>query len=194
MISEKYRKIYGNWWKTVDNRIVSMIKKHITTEDSIFEVGFGSGHYLAYLNDEGYQVSGIEIREDAYKKAKSDFDVEYPNVILHQGDILKYSGNYSLVYSTGLIQCFEKVEREKYLYTMSCLANKAFYTVPVIIKKRNQDSSEQVAVCGCTEYETGNIAYELSTLYGYVETGFWKKEDICLDDDFQWFYCNNPRR
>lgn len=191
--TSNYNKIFGSYWKRVDAKITELIKQHIEKDKKLFEIGFASGHYISSLTDEGYSVSGIEVREEAYENVKDKFKEFYPNVNLILGNIMDYMGEYDLVYSTGLIQCLQCEERIQLFKHISEIAPKVIYTVPKIEEDRNIGSNEKVAVSGCEEYKTANIAYELSGIYKYVETGIWDKEEIGLEDDFIWFYCNNPR-
>lgn len=192
-VSNSYKHVFGNYWKEVDDRITELIIKHTDTTDRVLEAGFASGHYLAYLTDLGINVSGIEIREEAYSKTKLSFEDVYPQIQLYCGDVMHLHTEYDFIYSTGLIQCLPPKERNDFLYHISTIADKIMYTVPKLGEVRNAFSDEKVAVAGCKEYPTGDIAYQLSLLYGYVECGTWGKDDIKLDDDFQWFYCDNSR-
>lgn len=188
-----YYKIFGSYWKEVDSRIVSLIKQHIEYDSKVLEVGFSGGHYIAKLTDDGYDISGIEIREEIYNETNDKFRKIYPDVNLMLGNIFDYNEKYDLIYSTGLIRCLKCKDRNEFLKHISDMAPKAVYTVPCIETERNIGSNQKVGVSGCEEYCTLNIAYELSTIYQYVETGIWGKDEIGLDDDFVWYYCNNPR-
>lgn len=191
---KNYEKIYGFYWNPVDIKIKELIMKHITKENLLLEVGFGSGHYLAALSDEGFKVSGVEIRENAFRYVKEKFEIFYPQIKLIEGDVKYISDHYDLIYSTGLIQCLPVNKRKEFFIHIANLSSKVVYTVPKIVADRNIGSREMIAVSGCEEYETSNIAYELSKIYEYVESGIWYKDEIELDDDFIWFYCNNPRK
>ena len=47
--TNRYKKIFGNYWRSVDQKIADLILKHLDVEtESAYEVGFGSGHYMAY--------------------------------------------------------------------------------------------------------------------------------------------------
>lgn len=191
--SENYQRIYGNYWRTIDALIAKLILSHIKEGDSVLEAGFASGHYLAYLSDAGVKVSGIEIRKDAFEKTKDSFKRDYSQIELLHGDVLDLNNSYSLIYSTGVIQCLPEKERSRFLHHISEMSDKVVYTVPRLEEMRNLGSKEAVAVAGCIEYQTGTIAYELSRVYGYVETGIWEKQDTGIEDDFQWFYCDYSR-
>lgn len=188
-----YEKIYGSYWNPVDVKITNLIMNHISYEDKILEAGFGSGHYLAFLSDRGYKVSGTEIRFQTFKKTKELFEGIYDSVQLFNEDIFNINETYSLIYSTGLIQCLDEDKRVKFMKHVASISNKVVYTVPQIISRRNVGSNINPGVQGCIEFETGNIAYELSGIYKYVETGTWNKEDINLTENFLWFYCDEKR-
>ena len=193
-VSQRYKKIYGDYWRTVDEHIISLICKHISKSEKILEVGFASGHFLAALHDLGYDADGIELRKESFETTKNNFKEEYEKVRIFNGDVMSFSSHcYSIVFCTGLIQCFELMERSRFLSHIATLSKKAVYTVPLIKNERNVGSDEKAGVEGCTEYNTQDIAYLLSNYYGYVETGIWRKNEIEVEDDFMWFYCNNSR-
>lgn len=65
----------------------------------------------------------------------------------------------------------------------------AIYTVPEINKNRNENSMEKVAVAGCKEFSTGNIAYELSKYYVSIHVGKINKNKTGLNDNFIYYIC-----
>lgn len=191
--SDCYRSIYGNFWYPVDIKISTLLCSHINNGDSVYEIGFGSGHYLAFINDLGIDVAGTEIREEAYQSVRKKFSEKYPNIKLYNDDALMIHQHYDLIYSTGLIQCLRKDERKAFIKHISNISDKVIYTAPRVSKDRNIGSTTKTGISGCEEYSTGNFAYELSEIYSYVETGIWSKNEIQLEDDFIWFYCDMKR-
>jgi hypothetical protein len=189
----KYKTIFGNYWNPIDDKIISLILKHIELDDEVFEVGFASGHYIAFLSDLGYKVSGVEIRKNVYEDTMKKFKNIYSNIELVNDDVFNIKGKYDLIYSTGLLQALPQKEQMKMIFFLSKMANKIVFIVPQILGRRNLGSKMPVAVTGCEEYLTDNVAYELSLAYSYVETGMWKKEEIGLEDNFLWFYCDTSR-
>lgn len=192
-ITEKYIRVYGTMWGEVDKKIKNLIMLHSSEKENLLEIGFGSGHYLASLFEEDRIMTGVEIRKEAFQDVQKKFELEYPEIKLLYGDALSISGKYDLIYSTGLIQCLKIDKRKELLTHLAKMSDKVIYTVPKIDEIRNSNSKKPIGVGGCEEYETGNLAYELSTLYSYVEMGIWKKDEIDLSDDFIWFYCDGAR-
>ena len=192
-MGKNYKNLYGLFWNPVNTKTKELIMKHAIKGNSLLEIGFGSGHYLAAFSDEGFNMSGVEIKENTFRNVKEKFDVFYPEIKLIQGDLKNISGYFDLVYSTGLMQCLPKHRRKEFFMHIATLSPKVIYTVPKINIDRNIGSRKKIAVAGCEEYETSNIAYELSKIYKYVESGTWYKDEINMDNDFIWYYCNNPR-
>ena len=193
-LSQRYRKVYGDYWRAVDELILELICKHINMSDKILEIGFGSGHFLAALCDLGYKVEGIEIRKEVFESVKNSFKHDYDKIRIINDDVMLLSNNhYSLGYSTGLLQCFKQEQKLAFISHIASICNKCVYTVPLITEDRNINSREKLGVEGCVEYNTNNIGYMLSKCYGYVETGIWQKNEIGMEDSFVWFYCNNSR-
>lgn len=180
------------YWDTASNKISKILRNVFSKNMSICEIGFSNGHFLEWLNDNGYKnLSGIEIREDAFQKTAEKFQQKHLNINLHLGDVFAYSEHFDGIYATGLIQCFDSDNRHKLLAHMSQLADIAVFTVPEIKEERNQDSDQLVAVAGCQEYKTGNIPYDLSQYYDTVRVGFIGKKTTHLADTLIYYICNN---
>ena len=192
--SLRYRNIYGDYWRTVDELIVDLICKHVDKSEKILEIGFGSGHFLAALCDREYRVNGVELRKEAFEIVDNKFKREYREIQIYNRNVMSLTdSHYNLAFSTGLLQCMESEERSVFLAHIAAISDKAVFTVPLIINERNSNSNVQIGVDGCTEYDTRDIGYLLSKYYGYVENGIWGKEVIELEDDYVWYYCNNSR-
>ena len=193
------RKAYGTsmkkrtyYWDTISEKIGKILLETFDPNSSVCEIGFSGGHFLAFLNDKGYKkLSGVEIRKEQYNKTLQAFQKENLNINLINADVLDLNHKYDGIFSTGLIQCLDEQKRAVFLKHVSQMSNTAFFTVPYIPVCRNIDSNESVAVKGCKEYPTGNIPYELSTIYDTVRVGTIKKELTHLKDHIIYYICSN---
>lgn len=181
------------YWDTVSAKIGAILKKNISPDMSVLEVGFAGGHFLEWLNDNNYDnLHGIEIRKNQYMETQRAFSKKgLDRVDLLCGDVLEHDKKYDALYSTGLIQCLDNAKREAFLEHVSKLANIAIFTVPEILSDRNIGANVEVAVSGCEEYKTGNIPYELSNYYDNVRVGKINKSLTHLDDAFVYYICKN---
>lgn len=183
------RKAY--YWDKASEAIGKLLKNNMSSDMSIFEIGFSGGHFLEWLYDNGYRnLHGIEIRTKQYLETKENFRKKGLDCIeLLNGDVLEHDIRYDAAYCTGLIQCLDITKRKVFLNHVSKLSNLVVYTVPRIDVARNLNSNVSVAVSGCPEYPTGNIPYELSQLYESVRVGMISKSKTGLDDDFIYYIC-----
>lgn len=178
------------YWDRVSEEISKLFKHYFSRNMSICEIGFAGGHFLEYLDLQGYQnLSGIEIREEQFNKTRERFLNRGLKVKLINDDVFNVKNKYDAIYSTGLIQCFDSNVRKKMIKKMSDMASICILTVPVINEDRNLESSEPVAVAGCSEYCTKNLVYELSCYWNLIRCGEIKKEATGIDDDFLYFIC-----
>lgn len=178
------------YWDAVSEEIGKILLKHLNRDMHICEIGFASGHFLEFLYYEGYlNLSGIEVRDDIYEKSMIKFREQSIEINLINKDVLETFYKYDAIYTTGLIQCFDEKNREILLNHLSQMAPIAIYTVPEINKNRNVNSMEKVAVAGCKEFSTGNIAYELSKYYVSIHVGKINKNKIGLNDNFIYYIC-----
>lgn len=180
------------YWDEISEIIGQVILKTFKNKDmSILEIGFGSGHFLEWMNESRYtKLNGIEIRQDQFLKTKGSFDQKNLNHInLMCGDVLEHNEKYDAIFSTGLIQCLNEIDRKVFEKHVSKLADLAIFTVPEIFIERNINSEVAIAVAGCREFKTGNIAYELSMCYDAVRVGRIDREKTHLDDSFIYYVC-----
>ena len=70
-------------------RRINMIKKHVKKSDKILEIGSGHGFFIEALDQEGYNITGIEISKEKRRLAKKitkakildvDINQEIPNL------------------------------------------------------------------------------------------------------------------
>lgn len=179
------------YWDAASEEIGKQLKKYFNSSMNICEVGCGGGHFLRYLNGEGFKnLTGIEVRENQCNQTKKAFEQSSINIKLINADVLTVSEKYDAIYSTGLLQCLATKKRMKIIEHLSKMSPLAIFVVPEISKTRNAGADEAVAVAGCTEYSTGNFEWELSHFYKFVRSGTMDKDKICLEDNFLYYVCS----
>lgn len=181
------------FWDEVSQKIGEVFLQNFSKDERILEVGFSSGHFLEFLNENLYgNLFGIEIRKDQFKKTKSMFLSKNLNIPLSNEDFFNITAKYDAVFSTGLIQCFSPKKREEFISHLSKISNKAVLTVPKLEKDRNLNSNQLVGVAGCKEYKTSNICYELSKHFRLVREGeFSVKNENSSEDSFIYYVCKH---
>lgn len=189
MLNEIYKIAYRGYWPCASQKIYELIKTNVQRTDCICEAGCASGHIMANLALEGYNVSGYEIRTEAYEKAKNKF-LEYKiPAKIYRKNILDVNHRFDMLYSIGLLQCLEPFSRRKMIRKMSELSDKIIIVVPQILERRNQYSTEKVGVAGCTEFDTKDLYNQLNESFKKIRSGVWSREELELDDIFEWFVC-----
>lgn len=184
----------GYYWDVISEIVGRIITSNIRADMNVCEIGFAGGHFLEFLESEGYQkLTGIEIRKEQYEDTDKRFKAKNLRAKLINEDVFNINAKYDAIYSTGLIQCFDKEGRKRLIEHLSKMAGIAIFTVPVITQDRNIDSNESVAVAGCQEYCTDTLAYELSMFYDSVVCGIINHEVSKIEDDFLYFVCRTKK-
>lgn len=191
MMTELYQKYYKAFYPPATQKIISLLENNIADEQSVLEVGFGSGHLLFQLAEAGYRADGIEIRKEAYHKAFEIFDDAGFASELFEGDFREFDRAYDIIYTTGLVQCLKGNERDEFIAHIASLCKKAIIVIPEIVFDRNIESDGKIAVSGCPEYSTCKMITELYKHFNYVREGRWSEEELNLPDAFRYYICIN---
>lgn len=94
-------------FQTTYNYVVNRFPK----TNSVLEAGCGLGRWIIPLSREGYNVTGIEIENEAVEIVKKYYTAE--NLKIVQGDIFDMpfaNGSFDLVISLGVLEHFEDQE------------------------------------------------------------------------------------
>jgi 2-polyprenyl-3-methyl-5-hydroxy-6-metoxy-1,4-benzoquinol methylase len=179
------------YWDAASEQIWKLLERNANREDRICEVGCASGHFLFHLSRQGYkQLTGIEIRQAELAQTKALFEQNHVQADLVCANVLDIEQQFDFVFTTGMIQCFEGRQRRAMLEQLGKMAPKVMIVVPEIIKQRNNGSNQEVAVAGCTEYETGSLEWELFPYFDEIYSGILKKSEIQLEDNFLYYICS----
>lgn len=192
---KKRKKVDENreyYWDAASEEIWKLLERSTKKEDKICEIGCAGGHFLFHLFREGYRnLTGIEIRSDELERTRLQFEQYGIDAELINADVLSIDQKYDVVFSTGMLQCFSEEDRGKLLEHISKMAPKVIFVVPEIVEKRNVGSSQEVAVDGCTEYNTGNFEWEMSKFFDEVRSGKMSKDTLQLKDNFLYYICTS---
>lgn len=107
------------------------ILKHFNSKTRILEAGCGSGRYVKYLYDKGFDICGIEYKQETV----ADVDKFWPELPVTQGDVLSLNypdGYFSGIISIGVVEHFiESLDEPlKEMYRVFMPGGKALITVP----------------------------------------------------------------
>lgn len=99
---EYYLDLHG-----ITTLIVSTLKKYLNSEDSIYELGCGTGRNLVGLWEAGFKnVSGVEINKNAVILGKKTFP-NLKNIDIKIGtveDTIKNISQFDCIFTQGLLQ------------------------------------------------------------------------------------------
>lgn len=98
----KGAKPYATLSRGLNSDFVEFVKKTKFPVKKAFDIGFGTGHYLAWLKSEGFEVAGIDSSKTAYEMASKELGKG--TVVL--GDAYSYKipkNTYGLILSVHAI-------------------------------------------------------------------------------------------
>ena len=117
--------------------IEPVFRKHLPLTGKILEAGCGTGRWVYYLRDLGYDVIGIDLAVDALRIAK-EYDPQAP---IHSDDILKTSyadGTFAAVISLGVCEHFEEGPQQAFRETYRVLQSNGLFFVTVPLQNVNR--------------------------------------------------------
>ena len=87
--------------------ILPVVIKYLPKQGKILDAGYGTGRWLLYLRKLGYDITGLDISEEALRTIRS-YDNSIPVV---QGDVEHTQfgdGAFTAIISLGVVEHFEK--------------------------------------------------------------------------------------
>ena len=107
------------------------IIKHLSPHGKLLEAGCGSGRYVKYLHDRGYDITGIEYNQETVNNVNKI----WPELSVVQGDILSLpyeDKRFSGIISIGVVEHFIDGPHEplKEMHRVLQNGGKALITVP----------------------------------------------------------------
>jgi ubiquinone/menaquinone biosynthesis C-methylase UbiE len=127
---------------------------------TILDVGCGPGLYCEKLNENGYDIIGVDYSENTIELAKQ----KYPGItfMVADGYNLPFQDNqFDIVLSIGALQCI--IEHEKFLKELIRVSSKAVILSTLLKKKKSKDPMrtlrEQLKADAfpCREYHPSEI-------------------------------------
>lgn len=153
LLNEAYKKIDTVPWDNSEppQELVELIEQGTIKPGKALDVGCGTGYYSIYLAQKGFNVTGIDISENAILEATKKTAELKVNVKFSTLDALEVSSvkeTYNFVLEWGLLHFIMPEFREKYVKDVAAKINKSG---KYIVLTFNDQSSEW----GGGKYRTG---------------------------------------
>ncbi|OGF37979.1 hypothetical protein A2482_01560 [Candidatus Falkowbacteria bacterium RIFOXYC2_FULL_48_21] len=171
----------GQAWATLSGEIIPEFKLVLRQEKfkfkRAFDIGCGTGNYLAYLVSNGFQVAGTDSSPTAVKMARALFDKKTGRAI-KVANMFKLripKNKYDLIMSIAAIHHGMKKDVARLvgkIYTALVPGGKAFITFPDLVSSQHWDTFK-------TNKDLGNGTFSpLSGPEKGLPHSFFTKEEI----------------
>lgn len=129
----------GNWDRTdIEDAVkfcnISPLRPifdtYLPKNGKILEGGCGTGHFVIYYKQKGYDIEGVDFAEEAINRARK----LYPEIPLKKGDVLhlEYPDNYfKAYYSGGVVEHFEEGPYKALIEARRVLRNEGLLIISV---------------------------------------------------------------
>lgn len=134
--------------KTPPEELVGLVESGKIKPCRVLDVGCGEGFYSIYLAKKGFEVTGIDLAENAIKLAKQNAEengVKVNFMAMDVSNIEKLNEKYDFVLEWALLHHLPHETREKYVESLSKLLNKngKYLSVSFNINDRKSGKGEK---------------------------------------------------
>jgi 2-polyprenyl-3-methyl-5-hydroxy-6-metoxy-1,4-benzoquinol methylase len=128
-IFEKAYEKSGAVWTSIEPpiEIVKLIENGKIKPCKCLDIGCGEGFYSIYLASKGFEVTGIDLSENAIKYAKQNASkkgVKIKFITMNVSDLSKINEKFDFVFEWALLHHIIPEKRKRYVKDVSNLLNK----------------------------------------------------------------------
>lgn len=128
--------------------LVELIENKIVKPCKVLDIGCGEGYYSIYLAKNGFNVTGIDLSENAIKLAKKNAekeDVKIKFTSMDVNDLEKLNEKFDFILEWAILHHISHEKRKKYLENLNKLLSKRgkYLSVSFNIKDRKSDMGKK---------------------------------------------------
>jgi len=143
---EMFEEIYeeGAVWTESEppKELVKLIESEKIKPCKVLDVGCGEGFYAIYLASKGFDVTGIDISENAIKLAKENaakHNIKIKFMPLDVADLDKINDKFDFVFEWAILHHIMPEQRQKYTENIKRILNKGGNYLSVCFNNQNPD-------------------------------------------------------
>ncbi len=147
---EIFEKIYeqGAVWTESEppKELVNLIQSGKVKPCKVLDVGCGEGFYAIYLASKGFEVTGIDISENAIKLAKGNAatqGVKIKFMPLDVANLDKINDKFDFVFEWAILHHIIPEQRQKYVENIKGILNKDGKYLSVCFNDQNPDFGQK---------------------------------------------------
>ncbi len=185
----KYDGLYE--WTPISEAFYATIKKFIKKEDKILEFGSSTGHISYRLAKDNYDITLLDIRDDAIESAKNNFKKNNVKANFICANIFDKNNRYNLAWNSGLIQCFDDNNKDKLINKLSGITNRLLLFYPDVENPEKEKGMNEHSVPGvgnAKEYSICRIPEICYDHFTEIYHGVLEKNKIKMKYDMYWLF------
>jgi 2-polyprenyl-3-methyl-5-hydroxy-6-metoxy-1,4-benzoquinol methylase len=143
---EIFEKVYeeGTPWteSKPPKELVHLIESEKIKPCKVLDVGCGEGFYAIYLASKGFDVTGIDISENAIKLAKENAakqGIKIKFMTMDVADLDKINDEFDFVFEWAILHHIMPEQRQKYVENIEGILNKKGKYLSVCFNDQNPD-------------------------------------------------------
>jgi 2-polyprenyl-3-methyl-5-hydroxy-6-metoxy-1,4-benzoquinol methylase len=122
--------------------LVNLIESGKIRPGRVLDVGCGEGFYAIYLASKGFEVTGIDISENAIKRAKENAakqGVKIKFMPLDVADLDKIDDKFDFVFEWAILHHIMPEQRQRYVETIKRILNEGGRYLSISFNNQNPD-------------------------------------------------------
>ena len=143
---EMFEKIYeeGAVWTESEppKELVNLIESEKIKPCKVLDVGCGEGFYAIYLASKGFEVTGIDISENAIKLAKENAakqGVKIKFIPMDVAHLDEMNNKFDFVFEWAILHHIMPEQRQKYVENIKGILNKGGKYLSICFNNQNPD-------------------------------------------------------
>ncbi len=143
---EIFEKIYekGAVWTELNppKELVDLIESRKIKSCKVLDIGCGEGFYAIYLASKGFDVTGIDISENAIRLAKSNAikqGVKIRFISMDVVDLDKIVDKFDFIFEWAILHHIKFEQRKKYVENIKYILNKKGKYLSICFNNENSD-------------------------------------------------------
>lgn len=176
-------------WSKTSEAFWRVLSAYVQPQDTILEVGSGTGHVSYMLARRGNSVTLNDIRSDVVIESAKIFITNNVKVGVLPGDYRDIAKKYDLVWNSGLIQCLYGRDRQRFVNKLIEIGRKVLLFYPDTGDPAKVLGSNKNIIPGvddAKEYPIGDVPELLSRYFDKVSMGILTAQEIDLPFKMYW--------
>lgn len=176
-------------WRPASEQLYQTILRFVEKNDTILEIGSGTGHISFMLAKKGFPVTMNEIRNDSLIQSLERFKEHHVPVEYVEGDCMKIKKHFDFIWNSGIVHCLWGAKREAFIKKVSQIGDTVLLFYPDTeggTKEVYQNTKNIPGVDDAKEYPISDIPKKMKKYFKHVSYGYLSEKACGLPFKFVW--------